>query len=233
MARRASLQGSQAAPPLTSRNISQGLALLTNLDQQRQAKRARYSTIRAEEPDENLDSTSPIYDAFVDKQGPDGYQGIQREVRAVLPTKKPIGGVLTADELRTNDRIASDRVIVENFFGRLKTLWSVCSDIYAWKRQNYDMLFQTCLALTNVHVRIHKLRAEDGDANTQYVNRLISIGSKIVKNKKAASRTYRSKRKVRLSLAMAAESAFTAADPGGSDTEIGSHSESDSGRLFY
>ncbi|RHY11459.1 hypothetical protein DYB36_008778 [Aphanomyces astaci] len=233
MARRASLQGSQAAPPLTSRNISQGLALLTNLDQQRQAKRARYSTIRAEEPDENLDSTSPIYDAFVDKQGPDGYQGIQREVRAVLPTKKPIGGVLTADELRTNDRIASDRVIVENFFGRLKTLWSVCSDIYAWKRQNYDMLFQTCLALTNVHVRIHNLRAEDGDANTQYVNRLISIGSKIVKNKKAASRTYRSKRKVRLSLAMAAESAFTAADPGGSDTEIGSHSESDSGRLFY
>ncbi|RHY74613.1 hypothetical protein DYB38_008340 [Aphanomyces astaci] len=263
MARRASLQGSQAAPPLTSRNISQGLALLTNLDQQRQAKRARYSTVRAEEPDENLDSTSPIYDAFVDDQGPDGiltmtnfspsefnilwadirqylskhwntgYQGIQREVRAVLPTKKPIGGVLTADELRTNDRIASDRVIVENFFGRLKTLWSVCSDIYAWKRQNYDMLFQTCLALTNVHVRIHKLRAEDGDANTQYVNRLISIGSKIVKNKKAASRTYRSKRKVRLSLAMAAESAFTAADPGGSDTEIGSHSESDSGRLFY
>ncbi|RQM19655.1 hypothetical protein B5M09_011329 [Aphanomyces astaci] len=124
------------------------------------------------------------------------YQGIQREVRAVLPTKKPIGGVLTADELRTNDRIASDRVIVENFFGRLKTLWSVCSDIYAWKRQNYDMLFQTCLALTNVHVRIHNLRAEDGDANTQYVNRLISIGSKIVKTKKAASRTYRSKRKV-------------------------------------
>ncbi|ETV73531.1 hypothetical protein H257_11656 [Aphanomyces astaci] len=72
MARRASLQGSQAAPPLTSRNISQGLALLTNLDQQRQAKRARYSTVRAEEPDENLDSTSPIYDAFVDDQGPDG-----------------------------------------------------------------------------------------------------------------------------------------------------------------
>ncbi|ETV63904.1 hypothetical protein H257_19163, partial [Aphanomyces astaci] len=38
MARRASLQGSQAAPPLTSRNISQGLALLTNLDQQRQPR---------------------------------------------------------------------------------------------------------------------------------------------------------------------------------------------------
>ncbi|ETV67620.1 hypothetical protein H257_16216 [Aphanomyces astaci] len=72
MARRASLQGSQAAPPLTSRYISQGLALHTNLDQQRQAKRARYSTVRAEEPDENLDSTSPIYDAFVNDQGLDG-----------------------------------------------------------------------------------------------------------------------------------------------------------------
>ncbi|KAF0685323.1 Aste57867_22743 [Aphanomyces stellatus] len=59
-----------------------------------------------------------------------GYQGIQHAVRAVLPFKKPAGGVLTFDQERTNDRIAIDRVIVENWFGRLKTLWGECADSY-------------------------------------------------------------------------------------------------------
>ncbi|ETV67324.1 hypothetical protein H257_16412 [Aphanomyces astaci] len=45
-----------------------------------------------------------------------GYQGIQRVVRVVLPKKKPAGGILTLEDVRSNDRIASDRVIVENVF---------------------------------------------------------------------------------------------------------------------
>ncbi|RHY23011.1 hypothetical protein DYB36_010155, partial [Aphanomyces astaci] len=53
-----------------------------------------------------------------------GYQGIQHEVRAVLPTKKPSGGFLTFDQQCTNDRIATDRVVVENYFCRLNTLWA-------------------------------------------------------------------------------------------------------------
>ncbi|RHZ28019.1 hypothetical protein DYB31_012287 [Aphanomyces astaci] len=92
-----------------------------------------------------------------------GYQGIQRVVRAVLPKKKPAGGILTLEDIRSNDRIASDRVIVENFFGRMKTLWAVCGETYRWSRDNYDVLFQTCMALTNVHIRLHPLRADDGE----------------------------------------------------------------------
>ncbi|KAF0702525.1 hypothetical protein AaE_015869 [Aphanomyces astaci] len=154
-----------------------------------------------------------------------GYQGAQRDVRTVLPLKKPMGGILTFEELRRNDRIASDRVIVENFFGRLKTLWGVCSDTYRWNRKTYDVVFQTCMAFTNAHVRFHPLRAEDGDANSQYINRLNAIGAKMVKNKNTAARTYRSKRKARLSMVMAAESSLAAADAGGSDTDLGSNSE--------
>ncbi|ETV63937.1 hypothetical protein H257_19128 [Aphanomyces astaci] len=36
------------------------------------------------------------------------YQGIQRVVRVVLPKKKPAGGILTLEDIRSNDRIASD-----------------------------------------------------------------------------------------------------------------------------
>ncbi|ETV91510.1 hypothetical protein H310_13906 [Aphanomyces invadans] len=57
---------------LTSRNIHQCLALLENLEQQRQAKRTRYPTHGAEEPDEDADSTAPVYDMFLESQGPNG-----------------------------------------------------------------------------------------------------------------------------------------------------------------
>ncbi|KAF0708875.1 hypothetical protein AaE_013061 [Aphanomyces astaci] len=125
-------------------------------------------------------------------------------------------------------------VIVVNFFGRLKALWAMCSDCYRWRRQNYDVLFQTCVAITNVHIRMHPLRADDGDVNVQYVNRLNAIGTKTVKGKKSSARTYRSKRKARLSLIMAAESSMAAGDAGGSDTDLGSNSENEStSRLFF
>ncbi|KAF0700883.1 Aste57867_8601 [Aphanomyces stellatus] len=50
-----------------------------------------------------------------------GYQGTQRNVRTVLPTKKEKNGILTLDAQRKNDRITTDRVVVENFSIRLKT----------------------------------------------------------------------------------------------------------------
>ncbi|KAF0713319.1 hypothetical protein AaE_011815 [Aphanomyces astaci] len=154
--------------------------------------------------------------------------GGRHEVRAVLPTKKPSGGFLTFDQQCTNDRIATDRVIVENYFGRLKTLWAVCGDAYRWNRKNYDVLFQTCVAITSVHIRFNPLRAEDGDANIQYLNRLNAIGLKKIKDKKKAQQKYREKRKTRLTLFLASESAISgnACD---SETEIGSDSENDGG----
>ncbi|RHY23469.1 hypothetical protein DYB32_009185 [Aphanomyces invadans] len=155
------------------------------------SKQADESTL-----DDQDDSDATQWAVLADK----GYQGIQRDVRAVLPTKKPPRGVLTSDNVRRNDRIASVRVVVENWFGRMKCLRAVCSDIYRWSRKSYDVVFQTCAALTNVHVRFHPLRAEDGDAHAQNVNRLMSMGDKVTKNKSAESRTYRLKRKGRLSM---------------------------------
>ncbi|ETV95587.1 hypothetical protein H310_11022 [Aphanomyces invadans] len=105
------------------------------------------------------------------------YQGIQHQVRGIIPSKKPAHGILDFEQLRENDRIASDRAIVESFFGRLKLLWGVCSDTYRWDRNNYDMLVQTCVALTNVHVRFHPLRSEDGDAYAHAILLVFTVQS--------------------------------------------------------
>ncbi|KAF0692854.1 Aste57867_16100 [Aphanomyces stellatus] len=126
-----------------------------------------------------------------------GYQGIQHAVRAVLPTKKRTGEMLSVAEERQNDCIATDRVIVENLFGRVKTLWGVCPEKYP---------------LTNLHVRFHPLRAEDG---------------KMLKNKKNAARKYRVKRKARLAMVLVAEGGLVA-DAADSGTDFGSNIDDES-----
>ncbi|ETV64188.1 hypothetical protein H257_18887 [Aphanomyces astaci] len=83
MPRRYSLQDSQSPSQPTpqptqqpshvnTRAFTRGMALLEDLEQQRRDKLARFTTVRQEEPDEDADSNSPIYDAFLSTQGPEG-----------------------------------------------------------------------------------------------------------------------------------------------------------------
>ncbi|KAE9113427.1 hypothetical protein PF005_g9790 [Phytophthora fragariae] len=55
----------------------------------------------------------------------EGYQGLVEDFRAITPFKKPRMGCLTIEQVNTTDGIARDRAIVENYFGRLGTLWAV------------------------------------------------------------------------------------------------------------
>ncbi|RHY18140.1 hypothetical protein DYB25_011907 [Aphanomyces astaci] len=156
--------------------------------------------------DENIDSHLVNLASTGEMTLEDSEPGMEQ--KAVLADKGYQSGILTFAEQAKNDRIASDRIIVENYFGWLKTVWATCSDTYRCSRKSYDIVFQACLALTNVHVRLHPLRAEDGDANAQYINRLNAIGAKIIKTKSAPGKAYKSKRKVRLSMVLASENTF-------------------------
>ncbi|KAF0704805.1 hypothetical protein AaE_014747 [Aphanomyces astaci] len=128
-----------------------------------------------------------------------GYQGIHRHMRAITPAKRPAGGLLPVSEITANDRIASDPVVVEICFGRLKTLWTIMSESYSWKRDHYDLFFFK-LTLTNVHIRFLPLRDLDGEDFTRYENRLLSLGD-IIKSKRAGSMAkYREKRKHRMTI---------------------------------
>eukprot|EP00298_Acanthocystis_sp_HF-20_P007460 c17056_g1_i1.p1 GENE.c17056_g1_i1~~c17056_g1_i1.p1 ORF type:complete len:152 (-),score=34.38 c17056_g1_i1:73-528(-) len=50
-----------------------------------------------------------------------GFQGAENYLRATIPQKR----ILDLEEEKIVDQIAKDRVIVENFYGRMKILWGM------------------------------------------------------------------------------------------------------------
>jgi hypothetical protein len=62
-----------------------------------------------------------------------GYVGAEGLVRALIPKKATINRPLTAREEVSNRRLSSARVICENFYGRMKGLFGICTDRFRSK----------------------------------------------------------------------------------------------------
>lgn len=86
-----------------------------------------------------------------------GYQGLQRLVDAVLPHKKQPNRPFTRQQQRYNQELASERVICERFYGRLKTKFRIMASKYRNSREEYQTIFMLCVALTNYHILFHPL----------------------------------------------------------------------------
>ena len=78
-----------------------------------------------------------------------GYKGLDRLVSAVIPYKKPIGGILDREQRNFNRALATQRVICERWYGRLKTKFRIMSSKYRNSRDDYGIYFSICAALTN------------------------------------------------------------------------------------
>jgi hypothetical protein len=153
----------------------------------------------------------PLQDTHGDKWAilvDKGYQGVQDYIRGIHPIKKQPNRRLSRSDEESNKTISSDRIIVENYFGRLCTLWGICSNKFRWSRDLYDMIFKACVALTNVHIRRNSLRSNDGDHYNRCRNRLHHIGVDGRNKRNAASTLYRTRRRLRL------EATFTNAGSG-------------------
>ena len=129
-----------------------------------------------------------------------GYQGALELVRAIIPKRNPPRNVLCTEDQRSNQRIAHDRIVVENYFGRLCKLWTIMSAKYRWSEKNYDKFMRICVALTNAHVRLHPLRAGEGDSYRRYLQRIGSIGREISRKRKRQQSEYRARRRATLAL---------------------------------
>lgn len=116
-------------------------------------------------------------------------------IRAIIPTKKKDLSII---ERRRNDKIASDRVIVENFYGRMKKLFKIMYDVFRWDLQLYDSVFTVCAALTNFHILKNPLRKEDGDVYNSYIRHWIDKGNVKAEKKRKYNSEYQEKRKRRL-----------------------------------
>nr|CCA26371.1 hypothetical protein ALNC14_125150 [Albugo laibachii Nc14] len=119
------------------------------------------------------------------------YQGLAKQLRAIHPTRASPECRLSVDEERENDRILSDRVIVKSYFGRLSTLWRICSDRYRWGHDLYDEIFQACVSLTNFHIATNPLRDTDSEDFNRAQNRLIGIGTETERRRRFTQDSYR------------------------------------------
>ncbi|ETW07079.1 hypothetical protein H310_03152 [Aphanomyces invadans] len=103
----------------------------------------------------SLPDNGPLHTEYKDQWAiltDKGYQGIPEFSRGINPTKKQPNKLLTREEEATNAATSADRVIVENFFGRLYVLWGICANKYRWCR--------TC-PKTNLHVKRNTMRSND------------------------------------------------------------------------
>ena len=105
--------------------------------------------------------------------------------------------MLSVDEEEGNKELSSDRVIVENFFGRLNGLWEVTSRKYRWAEEIYDPILHLCVALTNIHIFWHPLRDQDGERYQQVRNKWFTLGEGMLKKRKLNQQRYRDKRQRR------------------------------------
>jgi hypothetical protein len=67
-------------------------------------------------------------------------------------------GNLSRAQKEHNKKLGRARVIAENFYGRLKTLWGIMREKYQGDRARYPTIFLNCVALTNFHISKNPLR---------------------------------------------------------------------------
>ncbi len=110
-----------------------------------------------------------------------GYQGAAEEIRAIVPKKKTIRGFSSREDEIFNRKLSSDRIIVENYFGRLGKLLGILGTKFRWSESLFDTIFAIGIALTNYHVTMHKLRDLDGSWYTRTVTDWYKSGRKKAK----------------------------------------------------
>ena len=89
-----------------------------------------------------------------------GYIGPECEthdLRKLTPLKNP---TRNADIMKNREK-SLIRVPVECFFGRLKKLWKILRGIYRWSHENFDIDFDICCLLTNLHIKSNRLEEID------------------------------------------------------------------------
>jgi hypothetical protein len=118
------------------------------------------ATVPGSKHDKKLYDERGVSDRLNDDEammGDSGFQGIQKDHRAVLPDKKPRGGALTDAQKARNRRISHYRIVVENTICQLKT-FRVLAHVYRHARASHCDVFAVVAALVNRRIRRRPLR---------------------------------------------------------------------------
>lgn len=92
--------------------------------------------------------------------GDRGYTGPERDT----PTVRRLfiqRNAITQEQQSRNAELAAIRVVVEQWFGRLKKLWKFARTVYKLDHSEFDSHFLILSLLTNEHIRVNNLTEED------------------------------------------------------------------------
>lgn len=167
------------------------------------SRRVEEHRFRLEKVDEDKEMTdrgqeskyNPTHWAILSEKS---YQGAHEMLRCITSYKKPANGKLSQDRERFKRKLESDRIIVENYFGRMHSLWNITTARYKWNEGFYDTIMAMCIALTNVHVDKLPLRADDGTWYARYMNSLKFYGEDRKRKRAETQAMYRARRQQRL-----------------------------------
>ncbi|RHZ03206.1 hypothetical protein DYB31_016149, partial [Aphanomyces astaci] len=112
-----------------------------------------------------------------------GYIGVDHTLRGIHPKRRPQNGALDATEVERNRRVSSDRVVVENFFGRI-----------------YGVIQRTTFVLTNFHLSLMPARAEDEDYYALVMARYQGMANERKRKRAESQRRYRMNRQNRFAM---------------------------------
>ncbi|KAH9112709.1 hypothetical protein AeMF1_013004 [Aphanomyces euteiches] len=175
-------------------SVSDMTMFMNRLDIHRQCLAKRPSEERIVDNGEGSTSFPNQCAVLMDK----GYEGCGEAVRSVRPKKKPRGGVLTRQKFERNQRVSSDRVLVENLFGRTCKLWKISYSTFKWSEGKYNMTERLTFAMTNFHASMHPLRMEDRSFYTSVLARYHSMAEDMLQMASRRRRRYRGRRQERL-----------------------------------
>lgn len=81
-----------------------------------------------------------------------GYQGIQKMyANAIIPIKKKRNEILTKEQKKSNHRLSSKRIVIENVIGFLKR-FRIISDRYRNRRRRFCLRFNLIAGFHNYEI---------------------------------------------------------------------------------
>jgi hypothetical protein len=115
-----------------------------------------------------------------------GYIGFNDSplVKLVTPHEKPPHGFLSDAQVRSNQRLSSARVVVENYFGRLATRFHPMVRRWRFDDAFYPDVFGICCALANYDILLGggTLQSTEGDQYGSMLTRICTKGREAVLN---------------------------------------------------
>lgn len=134
--------------------------------------------LEKEEDEKSLDDNDPLSEEYPNQwsiMGDSAYTGADKHIRAFFIKKRSLQ---TSSDRNLYEKLSNERVLIENWYGRMLNLWGIMRKTYTYEHERYDTLFSVLASLTNYSVLKSPMRNDEGVYYRQMVRQFIEEGKK-------------------------------------------------------